>query len=488
MKTNFGLKRIAIVAVLTCVLGISPVANSAFAQQSTAERLDDLQQQLDALRRETVALPPVDGAGDQNLQPPYQPYAPLALPAAPKPAPATPAPASAPKPEPKKYPDFKVTGVFQVDSAYFSQSGNSITTLGDIQDGTAFRRARFAATGNISERGSYMMEFDLAQGQPRFVDVWGQVKDTPLGTMRIGRFRQPFGMQELTSIRELPFLERATPFSMTPFRQTGIMFSDSNPDDRRTVAVSGFRTISDNFGNVYGDDGGYGTAERITFLLADRGDTGLFHVGFDHSWLDPARDQFQIASTDEVFVGQQPNFGPASLSVQPIVFVPPLVNTGVFDLDYANLFNVEAAISMGRGLIQSEYRWTSLALPTGEDVTVHGGYAMMRYMLTGETIPYNRATGVFGRVTPCCPMDLRNGGWGAWEVAAQMSTINLNPLFGMPGVPGPTRRLLSSTIGLNWYWNAYSKCQFDWINGSLNDPALGDSSTNTYAARVQFDF
>ncbi len=260
------------------------------------------------------------------------------------------------------------------------------------------------------------------------------------------------------------------------------------PRKRRTWAVSGFRTISDNFGNVYGDDGGYGTAERLTGLLLDRGDCRIMHVGFDHSYLQPARDQLQIAGQDEIFVGQQPNLGPTGLSVLPIVGVPPFVNTGVFSVDHVHLFNVESALSFGRVLVQSEYRWSNIVLPTGDDATVHGGYAMLRYVLTGEVIPYNRAGGVFGRVKPSCPLDVCHGHWGAWEAAARFSTIDLTPLFGLPGVPGPTRRLNTTTLGLNWYWWANAKCQFEWAHGSLDDPVIGDSVTNTFASRVQFDF
>ncbi|MEZ6153532.1 MAG: hypothetical protein R3C09_25815 [Pirellulaceae bacterium] len=73
--------------------------------------------------------------------------------------------AAAAKPDEKKYPDYKITGVFQLDTARFAQSGESRLVLGDIQDGTGFRRARLAAVGNVSERGSYMLEFDLPQGQ-----------------------------------------------------------------------------------------------------------------------------------------------------------------------------------------------------------------------------------------------------------------------------------------------------------------------------------
>ncbi len=475
------------------VLALLTLANvqCAQAQISTSQEIELLQQQLDQLRTNTQ---PASVAGRPVWYQTAPPSANLqGVPTVPQHAVAFPQPtastsAAAAKPVEKTYPDFKLTGFFHLDTARFGQSDESRAVLGDIQDGTGFRRARLAATGNISERGSYMMEFDMAQGQARFVDVWGQVTDTPLGNMRIGRFRQPFGMTELTSIRDMPLLERPSLFSLSPFRQTGIMFSDTALDERATWAVSGFRALSDNFGNVYGDSTGLGTAERLTWLVRDCGDSNLIHIGMDHSYVDPARNQLQLASQDEVFVGQQPTLGPGGLSVLPIVFVPPFVNTGVFDVDHANLFNLEGAWSLGHSLVQAEHRWSRISLPTGEKTTVQGGYITVRHMLTGEVIPYNRAGGVFGRVKPNSPLDFAAGSWGAWEVVAQLSTLNLNPLFGLPSVTGPTGRLDTSSLGMNWYWWNNAKCVFEWINGDLNRPGVGESISNTVASRLQFDF
>lgn len=412
------------------------------------------------------------------------------------------APTTAPSPPPapkKAFPDMKMTGFFQLDAARFSQDAASRATLGDVQDGLGFRRARLAATGNIAERTSYMFEFDLAQGQARFVDVWGQYSDTPLGNVRIGRFRQPFGMTELTSVRDLPFLERPSLFALAPFRQTGVMFFDTALNDRMTWAFSGFRTISDNFGNVYGDNGGYGTAERITFLPMDCGDEGLVHIGLDHSYLDPARNLLQYASQDEVFVGQNPNFGPGGFSVSPLTSVPPFLQTGVFPVDHINLFNVEAAASMGRAVVQSEMRWSNLNLPSGNNVTIPGAYLDLRYMLTGEVIPYNRTNGVFTRPTPRRPVNLRCGDLGAWELNAQVSYLDFNPLFGLPGLDvsttpptattiGPARRMTNTTLGTIWYLNSHSKIHTQYIHTDLDDITIGPSVTHTVASMIQFDF
>lgn len=105
-------------------------------------------------------------------------------------------------------------------------------------------------------------------------------------------------------------------------------------------------------------------------------------------------------------------------------------------------------------------------------------------MLTGETIPYNRQAGSFGRIKPAQPTDLWCGYWGAWEFAARVSYLDLNGT----GLPGPGRRLTDVTVGLNWYLNGHTKIQFNWIHADLDDPTLGGSQAQTFAMMGQIDF
>ena len=227
---------------------------------------------------------------------------------------------------------------------------------------------------------------------------------------------------------------------------------------------------------------------RGTFLAVDCGDTGLIHLGADYSYLDPARDQLQYASQNEIFVGQNPNFGPGGLSVLPLESVPPFVQSGVFPVESVNLFNVEAAASVGRALIQGEARWAHTSLPGGNHATVPALYVQGRYMLTDDIIPYNRKAGVFSRVLPKNPVNVRCGQWGAWELAGRISYINLNELASLPEVPGPGRRMTNGVVGLNWYLLTNAKMHFEYIASDLNDSALGDSTTHTYASMLQVDF
>lgn len=376
----------------------------------------------------------------------------------------------------------KIGGLVQLDSGYYWQDAANRTTLGDIQDGLGFRRVRFAASGDLSDNISYFSEFDIAQAQPRFVDVWMQINKTPFGNVRIGRYRQPFGMTELTSVKELPFLERPLVFAQSPFRQTGMMLFDHSADERTTWNVSGYRYLSDNFGNVYGDSGGYGLATRITHLFGSCPDDRIIHAGFGYTYNDPARDVVQFANTNEFFAGQNAVLGPGGLSVLPLTGVPPFVITGPINTQWVQAINLESAFAQGPFAVQTEIRWLTVAPTAGTNLQFPGAYFHVRYMLTGETIPYQRKTGVFGRIVPDCPINGCGGGIGAWELGARVSHVDFNdgPVAG--------RRLTNTTVGLTWYWNRFTKFQGNWIHSELNDRTVGDSRASTFAFRVQVDF
>lgn len=384
-------------------------------------------------------------------------------------------------PDEPSFPSVEVTGFFHLDGAYFSQDELNLETLGDIEDGLGFRRARLAAKGNVTQDVSYILEFDFAQSQARFVDVWLQNSGTRFGNIRIGRFRQPFGMSEVTSVRELPFLERPLTFVQSPFRQTGVMLFDQTRDEKGTWAVAGFRYLSDNFGNVFGDDGGYGVTTRLTRVFGQPQSNRIVHLGVDYNFNDPGRDTIQFANTNEVFVGQNPNLGPAGLSVLPIIGVTPFVNTGPLTAESVQFFSAEAAIGAGNWAVQSEARFARVEQTNGQALNFPGAYVQVRWVLTGEDIPYSTRQAVFTRVVPNANFD-RSGGVGAWELLGRVSHLDLND----GAVNG--RRLTDFTVGLNWYWNRYTKLQFNWINSQLDDDVIGASVANAFAFRAQIDF
>jgi phosphate-selective porin OprO/OprP len=397
------------------------------------------------------------------------------------------------------FPKIKLSGFFHADAGYFHQGAASFTTFGDINDSAGFRRARLAAVGDVFDNVSYVLEMDFATpGRPSFMDVWLDVHDVRLlGNVRIGQWRQPFGMSALTSVRELMFLERSLSFAFVPFRQVGVGFHDANADETVTWAFSGFRFPTDTFGNAgspatplpadgtLGDEG-YGLAGRVTARLWGDPDCGpLLHVGGDYAYLRPGTNAIEYRSPPE-YGG--PFVGP--LGNQPSV--PFFVDTGVVPTQNIHLYNFEVGGRLGSLYGQSELTYAVVETPLGYE-TLPGVYVQAAYLLTGEVRPYNAAGGVFGRVKPLANFGQATG-WGAWELAVRYSYIDLNNAYtlGLPppnaGAPAFGGRESNVTFGVNWYLNQYAKFQFNYIDARLNRNPVGRSDTGIFAARAQLDF
>jgi phosphate-selective porin OprO/OprP len=148
-------------------------------------------------------------------------------------------------------------------------------------------------------------------------------------------------------------------------------------------------------------------------------------------------------------------------------------------------------------------------------------YLQGSWILTGESKSYSPATAAFTPPKPAQPFSLTDGGWGAWELAARYSDVNLNSHANDTSnvitnwtstasrtytyyntVRGGDQRIV--TIGLNWYPNNNVRFAFDyqWIDvNRLQAPAAvtttgtptlptvsGGQDLQTIAARMQIAF
>jgi len=374
--------------------------------------------------------------------------------------------------QPPSFPTVDLTGFFQADVGWVSQSNLNHTAVGDLQDGVDFRRARLAATGSVAENVGYMLEMDFAfPGRPNFMDVWGEIRglDT-LQNFRFGQYRQPFGLDGLTSVKELTFLERCLPFAFLPFRQTGVMAHGVSEAQDMTWAFSGFRAPVDAFGSNVGDNGGYGLATRLTAVVADSGNGDIIHVGGAYSLINPTNDLVQYRNQPEFFISD-------SISGA----TPFFVDTGPIATDVVNLFAGELAATSGAWHAQGELVYTVVDRKAAGSATFSGASIQTGYLLTGEHRPYNRKSGVLGRIVPDQNFG-SDGGCGAWEVAARWSYLDLND----SGINGGL--LNDVTAGLNWYLNRNTKFQLNYVHAFLKTPGLGDSDADIVAMRAQVDF
>lgn len=392
-----------------------------------------------------------------------------------------------------KHPSVEVHGVFQADAGWFGQNAASHKAVGDIQDGADFRRARLSANGAIAENMNYFMQMDFAfQGRPTFTDLWFEVTKVPVvGNVRIGQWKQPFSLEVVSSFRYTTFAERSVLFqAFAPFRHIALGFYDWAENERMTWAASVYRAGQDQYGGSIADNGGYGAVGRITGLPwydEECGGSRYLHLGAGYNYVAPGNQSAQFRTIPEYFIGAQANgtTGTAGIAL-PGNFngVPFFVDTKAFGVNHYNLLGAELLFVEGPFSVQSEFMYNQVSRTKGDTVRFPGLYVTAGYFLTGEHRPYLRKAGAIDRIKVLRNLgkhDECGTGWGAWELAARYSSLNLDSRDIQGG------RLQDMTLGANWYLNSYSKIQFNYIRAFL-DGATGHSHTDIYGLRAQMDF
>ena len=252
----------------------------------------------------------------------------------------------------KKFPSVQLSGVFQADGVAFEQDEASRLAYGRIESGADFRRARLGAKGSLSDRMDYFMQMDFAFfGRPTFTDLWGDFKDAgPLGTVRVGQWKQPFSLETVSSFRYTTFMERAGVFqAFVPFRHIGIGFYDHSKDERWTWAGSYLRTGQDQFGGSLSTDQGNGLAGRLTHLAWSNPEgSDYLHLGVGYYLNAPSNGRFRSRSIPEIYVGEyvSPPGEPNGTSGQPVGTIangtPFFVDTGLLsEVSLVNTYGTE---------------------------------------------------------------------------------------------------------------------------------------------------
>ncbi|HVC93832.1 MAG TPA: porin [Pirellulales bacterium] len=396
---------------------------------------------------------------------------------------------------PTTLPPASLSGFFQADTGFFHQDPASLQSLGRIQDGSDFRRARLTALGSIAENINFLVEFDFALiGHPTFRDVWMEVTQLPgIGAVRVGYFRQPFSLDALRSVRQLTFLERALPVNtFAPFRRTGVMAYHVNETETFTWAAAVSRANTDPYGGDIAVAGGYSGTGRLTWLpYYDVLSEGRYylHLGGGYEYTVPDYHQVRFRQSTEFFVGSQRTGGAVGTSGNaqpgPLDSTPLFVDTGTLNVYDYHLVGSELAGSWGSFNFQAEAMAVVAKQIGGPVLALPGAYAQVAYFLTGEHRPYNRPAGVLSAIKPFENFFwLRGGqrGKGAWEVAARASWIDLNSRNVQGG------QLTDVTLGVNWYMHANAKLQFNYIHAFLDSPQRVESNTDIFAMRAQAAF
>jgi len=393
---------------------------------------------------------------------------------------------------------------------YNYRPNTAATTPQQLDSGENIRRARIGIVGKFFGDWNYSLIYDFGGSSDGFGGT-GAAGATAVGFLPGGGTSgienaylsytglKPFGgkmaieagvmdiawtMDESTSSNDIMFMERAS---------AGIIAQNIAAGDFRSAVGTrwwndqlwmGAYVTGPTTGAIHsassvsppGTSEQYGAVARIAGNPIS-GNGYSVHIGADAEWLiQPPRNLVTQAQT-------------LTLSDRPELRIDPttLISTGaIANVSGAQVYGVEAAATYGSFIAQGEYYWfnvdrtanTGLPPVGATSLKFDGGYAQVGYVLTGESRAYNPSNAAYGGIKPANPFSLTGGGWGAWEIAGRVSTMNLNDqLATAAGIAGGRQTIY--TAALNWYVNNNVRFMLDYLHGDISKQASAVSAVNT---------
>lgn len=360
-------------------------------------------------------------------------------------------------------------GRIQADTVTIGQNPENIKQVGHAPNGTDFRRARIGMQGTGYDIYFYRFEVDFSNPDqvaplvPRITDAYVEIRQLPLGTLRMGEFRVPLSSERLMSANDLTFIERGLPQTFSPARQLGLMLFNSTENYLASyyTDISTFQATDE--GEQFGKAGRFDFTQRLVFLpWYDEPSDGryLFFFGGAFNYQNARNNTVKYSTTPEAVLQYFTTKNE----------IPSFISTGNITARDVQIAQVEASTVLGPLSIQGEYYGTWVT-PTasGTPYFFHGAYAFVSYFLTGEHRVYSRDQGYYTSVTPFTNFFRVRGsdgrvvqGSGAWELAARFSTMNLSDRSIQGG------RLNDVTLGVNWYLTRQLKVMANYIYAMNN--------------------
>ena len=377
---------------------------------------------------------------------------------------------------------FALRSLIQFDYGYFGQGKNPAAI--DLNSGSNFRRAQFGFTGTAWKDWSYNFTYDFGGSgvEKNGYIYYAYLQYDGLAPFHVrGGAIAPFqGIEDSTGSGDLLFLERASSVDVGrnvaggPGRE-GIDVFVQGDNYLLSVAYTGKKTT-----DAATFDAQQAVVGRASWLAVNDG-------GF--KWLVDGHLSHVFKVADVAANTNGSNVSSFSNGSELTVDATKTVNTGNIDANRVTEFGFETAAEYAG--IYGQGGWfhyditRRTALPSPD---FSGWYALLTYSLTGEEHAYDPTTASFRGLRPAKPLGTP-GGWGALELKARYSNIDLDyqPLLAAAsgGVTGGVQNVW--TVGLNWYPTNGLRFALDYDNIQVNhvNAPTTDISASAIAVRAQ---
>ncbi|MBI9074538.1 MAG: hypothetical protein JEZ02_03930 [Desulfatibacillum sp.] len=370
--------------------------------------------------------------------------------------------------------EFHLKGLLQADYKAYDYDLEPVGIGTDPgTDKFDIRRARLITTGKLSPFFNFRLSYEFqGAGSRRLLDAYVDARIHDAFSLRLGQFKEPFGLEALSSDSNLFFTERSMGFDLNPNRDVGVMaFGDfySGAVYYRAGLFNGDGLDDASGGNVDEPE----VCARIglsPFAFTEIPLIEGIHLGASGSYIR--------TDLNNVRLGVSTAGGTEFFSVSSHAKFNIIRNCDTRIRHGADAAWTYGPVALFGEYIQAQYNdiKTSALTFDAEMTDIYGAAA---WMITGEPIRISR--GMFQPIIP--EKSLGEGGFGALGIAFRYDTFDAgDKVYDTLVYMGDSvREVESMTLGLNWYLNQYARLSLEATRTSFDKPLLiyRDSATGT---------
>jgi phosphate-selective porin OprO/OprP len=370
----------------------------------------------------------------------------------------------------------RLRGLVQGDSRWFFGS--------DINNNDAFliRRARLIFEGTFSKIFQYQLvpEFGGTSGNGTLtlLDANITVALRPEFQIKVGRFREPVGLEQLQSDAVAFFAERSVVSQFVPNRDIGIQLGGDLAGGTVSYALGVFNGVPDGTNNANNTDlnNKKEFAARV-FLQPFKNDRDSAFAGLGFGVGGSIGRQNGVSGT--LTSGYKTDGQQTFFKYRTAVATDPTTSDTVAKGTVSRV-SPQAYYYVGPFGLEAEYVISKADVLNGtvaRSLKNKAWQVSAGYVLTGEDAGY---TGVVPKTT----LSLDSGTWGAFEVVGRVSGADIDDGAFTGGSNSPASKNNSATgltsydLGLNWYLSKTVRASFDYFHTTF-DLAPGATPAKT---------
>ncbi len=362
--------------------------------------------------------------------------------------------------------------------------GRQYVDNGVAADGFVLRRARLFVDGTLSKIYSFELQTEFSGASASVLDADVAVTLSPALKLKMGRYKVPFGLEQLQSDWWTFMNERSLASNLTPVRDLGVQASGKVAGGAVNYAVGIFNGVADGANTTNADfDSAKELYGRFMFTPFNGSDDSLlkglaFGVAGSSGREETAAGRTAGYRTD----GQQLFFA----------YNAAVVADGqTWRVSPQFEYRHGPVGAIGEYVVSTVNLRPAAGAPKAE-LTNRAWQLVAGYVLTGED---SSSDGV----RPRANFNAAAGTWGAFEITGRYANLRIDdatfPLFASPA--SNANEASSFGFGLNWYLSKVTAFKIDYFqtnfgfNSSLSGPSANPilrQDEKVIISRFQFTF